>query len=288
MFNQILVSAIALGAVYALIAIGFTIVFATKRLVNFAHGEFVMLGGVLSIMYYQTVGLPMLLAIAAAIVTVAVMAVAIYFVVVDIKGDDTLSQVMITLGLAIAIKGAAEVTVGTSTLFLPPLSTAATWSVGSLFINPQAVWLLIVLVVVALGLAALLKWTWLGISMRAVAENSYASVLMGMSPKKAGAASFVIAGVLGAIAGALVTPISSTSYDNGLFFGLKGFAAAILGGIGNPLGAVIGGLILGLCEAFSAGYLSSAYKDAITLSLLFLILMFFPRGILGGKTITKL
>ncbi|MEI5682606.1 branched-chain amino acid ABC transporter permease [Mesorhizobium sp. CCNWLW179-1] len=287
MFNQILISAVALGAVYALIAVGFTIVFATKRLVNFAHGEFVMMGGILSVVFYQF-GLPLVPAMVLAVLAVGVAAAAIYLIVVDIKTEDTLSQVMITLGLAIAIKGAVEMTAGKSPMFLPALSSAATWSVGGLFINPQAVWLMLALILASLGLAALLRWTWLGVSMRAVAENNYASILMGMSPRRIGAASFVLAGVLGALAGSLLTPIASTAYDNGLFLGLKGFAAAILGGMGSPLGAVLGGLLLGLCEAFSAGYISSAYKDAITLSMLFVVLMFFPQGIFGGKAIRKL
>lgn len=287
MFNQILISAVALGAVYALIAVGFTIVFATKKLVNFAHGEFVMLGGVLAVVFHK-MGLPLIPAITLAVLAVGATAALIYLIVVDIKSEDTLSQVMITLGLAIAIKGAVELTVGKSPMFLPPLSSTPTWALGGLFINPQAVWLMLALVIASLGLTALLRWTWLGISMRAVAENQYASTLMGMSPRWVGAAAFVLAGVLGALAGAMLAPIASTSYDNGLFLGLKGFAAAILGGIGNPIGAVVGGLLLGLCEAFSAGYISSAYKDAITLSMLFVVLMFFPQGIFGGTAIRKL
>ncbi|GGC65033.1 branched-chain amino acid ABC transporter permease [Chelatococcus reniformis] len=288
MITQIVISALSLGAVYALIAIGFTIVFATKRIINFAHGEFVMLGGVLAVYFSQTLGLPMAAALLATVVCVAAIALVLYLLVLDQKAGDPLAQVMITLGLAIAIKGAVEVTIGKSTLFLPPLSSAATWPVFGIFISPQAAWIVLTLVVLSLGLAVVLRTTWLGLSMRAVALDPYAAVLMGVAPRWIAASSFAIAGFFGAAAGALVAPIASASYDNGLFLGLKGFGAAILGGIGSPIGAVVGGLILGLTEALSAGYLSSAYKDAITLSLLFVVLMLFPQGLLGGRALKKL
>jgi branched-chain amino acid transport system permease protein len=288
MIAQILVSALTLGAIYALIAIGFTIVFATKRIINFAHGEFVMLGGVLSVYFAQALALPLAVAVLIAIACVGLVALLIYLLALDRRSDDMLSQVMITLGLAIAIKGAVQITIGKSTLFLPPFSSASRWSFFGFFVNPQAAWIMGALGVLAGALAVVLRTTWLGLSMRAVALNSYASILMGITPRRVAASSFVIAGVLGGAAGAFLAPIASASYDNGLFLGLKGFAAAVLGGIGSPLGAVVGGLLLGLTEAISAGYISSTYKDAITFSVLFLVLMFFPQGLLGGKILQKL
>ena len=288
MIGQILISAITLGAVYALIAIGFTIVFATKRIINFAQGEFVMLGGVLAVYFYQTVGLPMPLALLVTLACVAVAAAVLYLLVLDQQSHDPLSQIMITLGLAIAIKGAVQITIGKGTLFLPPLSGVTHWSAFGLYINPQAAWIVVALLAFVGALAFVLRTTWLGLSMRAVALNPYAAVLMGVTPRWVAASAFVIAGLFGAAAGALLAPIASASYDNGLFLGLKGFGAAVLGGIGSPLGAVVGGVLLGLTEAISAGYISSAYKDAITLSLLLLVLMFFPQGLLGGRNLTKL
>ncbi len=288
MLGQIIVSAITLGAVYTLIAIGFTIVFATKEIINFSHGEFVMLGGVLAAWLSQTAGLPMLVALPATILIVSAFALLMYVLTLNETVADPLSQVMITLGLAIAIKGLVQVTIGKGTMFVPPLSQTARLSIGGLFVNPQALWIVGALVLLVSGLLILLRTTWLGLSMRAVALDSYAAVLMGVTPRRAAAAAFVVAGMFGAAAGALLAPIASASYDNGLFLGLKGFAAAVLGGIGSPAGAVVGGLLLGFAETISAGYISSTYKDAITLSLLFLTLMFFPQGLLGGKAIRKL
>jgi len=288
MISQILISALTLGAVYALIAIGFTVVFATKRIINFAHGEFVMLGGVLSVYYSQSLGLPLALAVPVAIASVAIAALVIYFLALDQPASTPISQVMITLGLAIAIKGAVQITIGKGTLFLPTFTAAAHWSAFGVFINPQAIWVFGALAALVGALTIALKTTWLGLSMRAVALDPYAATLMGVTPRRVAAAAFVIAGVFGGAAGAFLAPIASASYDNGLFLGLKGFAAAILGGIGSPVGAVIGGVLLGLTEAISAGYISSSYKDAITFGVLFLVLMFFPQGLLGGRTLQKL
>lgn len=288
MIAQILISGVALGAAYALIAIGFTIVFATKRIINFAHGEFVMLGGVLAVYLSQAIGLPMAIAILLTLACVAIGAAILYLVVLDRQAGDPLSQIMITLGLAIAIKGLVQVAIGKGTLFLSPLSSVTHWSAFGLYLNPQAAWIICTLVVFVTALAAIFRTTWLGLSMRAVALNPYAAVLMGVAPRWVAASAFVIAGLFGAAAGALLAPIASASYDNGLFLGLKGFGAAVLGGLGSPLGAVVGGLLLGLAESISAGYISSAYKDAITLSMLLLVLMFFPQGLLGGRNHTKL
>src|ERR1700730_7631247 len=138
MIAQILVSALTLGAIYALIAIGFTIVFATKRIINFAHGEFVMLGGVLSVYFAQALALPLAVAVLIAIACVGLVALLIYLLALDRRSDDMLSQVMITLGLAIAIKGAVQITIGKATLFLPPFSSASRWSFFGFFVNPQA------------------------------------------------------------------------------------------------------------------------------------------------------
>jgi branched-chain amino acid transport system permease protein len=288
MIAQILISGVTLGAVYALIAIGFTIVFATKRIINFAHGEFVMLGGVLAVYFSQTLHLPMTVALLLTLASVGIAAALLFLWVLDRQSDDPLSQIMITLGLAIAIKGVVQLVIGKGTMFLPPLSEETHWSAFGLFVNPQAFWIVCALVLFAIALGLAFRLTWLGLSMRAVALNPYAAVLMGVVPRWVGASAFMIAGIFGAAAGALLAPIASASYDNGLFLGLKGFGAAVLGGIGSPLGAVVGGLVLGVTEAVSAGYISSSYKDAITLSLLLLVLMLFPQGLLGGRQLTKL
>ena len=133
----------------------------------------------------------------------------------------------------------------------------------------------------------LFRRTWLGRAMRASSENPRAALLMGISPKNMSTVAFAMAGAMGGLAGALIAPIASANYDSGLFFGLKGFSAAVLGGLGSPVGAVLGGLLLGLIESFTAGYLSSSYKDALALTLLILMLLLRPSGLLGSKEVKR-
>lgn len=289
MIYQIVVSGLTLGAIYALIAIGFTIVFSTMKLINFAHGEFVMAGGLVYGFLHFAVGMPVLAAAGLSLALCCLFGWLVY--VLGVKGVDSsnhIAQVMITLGLGITAKGIAQVVIGKNTVFPPALPGLPPLAMGGITIAPQSLWIVIALVLFMAALYLVLKYTWLGLSMRAVAINGYAAVLMGISPIRTSAAAFVVAGLLGGAAGILLAPLASASYDNGIFLGIKGFAAAILGGIGNPVGAVIGGLVLGLAEAVAAGYISSIYKDAITLSLLLVILLLRPQGLIGEKLPQKL
>lgn len=289
MLGQIVVSGITIGAIYALIAIGFTIVFATNRVVNFAHGEFVMAGGMLYAYFTGVQHLP----IAPAFLLAAVLSGAIAWLVYqvglsDVDRDNHIAQVMITLGAGIALKGAAQVLLGKDTLFPPAFSGPASVAIGPLAVSSQALWIAGGLLAFLLALHVLLKYTRLGASMRAVSINHYAATLMGISPGRAAAMAFVMAGVIGGAAGGLLAPLASTHYDNGIFLAIKGFAAAIVGGIGSPLGAVVGGLVLGLTESLAAGYVSSVYKDVVSLALLLFVLILRPQGLLGRALPQKL
>ncbi len=289
MLGQIVVSGITIGAIYALIAIGFTIVFATNRIVNFAHGEFVMAGGMLYAYFTGVQHLPIAAAFLLATVLSGAIAWFVYQVgLSDVDRDNHIAQVMITLGAGIALKGAAQVWLGKDTLFPPAFSGPASVAVGPLTVSSQALWIAGGLLIFLLALQLLLKYTKLGASMRAVSLNHYAATLMGISPGRAAAMAFVIAGVIGGAAGGLLAPLASTHYDNGIFLAIKGFAAAIVGGIGSPLGAVVGGLVLGLTESLAAGYVSSVYKDVVSLALLLFVLILRPQGLLGRALPQKL
>ena len=289
MLGQIVVSGITIGAIYALIAIGFTIVFATNRVVNFAHGEFVMAGGMLYAYFTGVHHLPIAPAFLLAAVLSGFIAWVVYQVgLSDVDRDNHVAQVMITLGAGIALKGAAQVWLRKDTLFPPAFSGPASVAVGPLTVSSQALWIAGGLLVFLLALQVLLKYTKLGASMRAVSLNHYAATLMGISPGRAAATAFVIAGVVGGAAGGLLAPLASTHYDNGIFLAIKGFAAAIVGGIGSPLGAVVGGLVLGLTESLAAGYVSSVYKDVVSLALLLFVLILRPQGLLGRALPQKL
>jgi branched-chain amino acid transport system permease protein len=288
-FEQVVVSGLTVGAIYALIAIGFTIVFSTVRIVNFAHGEFVMVGGVLYAWLSVVHQIPLWLAIPMAIAGCIVVAWLSYeLCLTGMHKDNHIAQVMVTLGLGVTIKGLAQVFIGKDMQFPPSFSSGAPLTLGAISISQQSIW-----IVGSLGVLLGLLWTVMqktriGKGMRAVAINHYAAVLMGISPKRAAIIAFVLAGLTGGAAGALLAPMASAHYDNGMALGIKGFAAAILGGFGNPIGAVVGGVILGLVESLTAGYLSSAYKDAASLVLLLIILLLRPQGLLGRHLPNKL
>jgi branched-chain amino acid transport system permease protein len=289
MLEQVVVSGLTLGAIYALIAIGFTIVFSTVRIVNFAHGEFVMAGGVLYAWLNIVHQIPVAVAIPLAIAGCVVLAWLSYeLCLAGMNKDNHIAQVMVTLGLGITIKGLAQVFIGKDTQFPPTFTSGTPVAIGSVSIAQQSIWIVGSLAVMLGLLWALLQKTRVGKGMRAVAINHYAAVLMGISPKRAAIIAFALAGLIGGAAGALLAPVASAHYDNGIFLGVKGFAAAILGGLGNPVGAVVGGLILGLTESLTAGYVSSVYKDAVSLVLLLAILLLRPQGLLGRRLPTKL
>jgi len=289
MLEQVVVSGLTLGAIYALIAIGFTIVFSTVRVVNFAHGEFVMDGGVLYAWLNIVHQIPVAVAIPLAVAGCVVLAWLSYeLCLAGMNKDNHIAQVMVTLGLGITIKGLAQVFIGKDTQFPPTFTSGAPVSIGAVSIAQQSIWIVGSLAVMLGLLWALLQKTRVGKGMRAVAINHYAAVLMGISPKRAAIIAFALAGLIGGAAGALLAPVASAHYDNGIFLGVKGFAAAILGGLGNPVGAVVGGLILGLTESLTAGYVSSVYKDAVSLVLLLAILLSRPQGLLGRRLPNKL
>jgi branched-chain amino acid transport system permease protein len=282
--QQILLSGLTVGAIYALIAIGFTIVFSTVRIVNFAHGEFVMAGGMVYAYLYTAHQVPALAAVGIAIAACMVLAWLVYELgLAGMDKDNHIAQVMVTLGVGITLKGLAQVFLGKDTQFPPAFSTGSPIAIGTATIPLQTLWIAGSLVVLLLGLYALLQHTRAGKGMMAVSINHYAATLMGISPRRSAVIAFVIAGLIGGTAGALLAPVASAHYDNGIFLGIKGFAAAILGGLGSPLGAVLGGLILGLTESLTAGYVSSVYKDAVSLVLLLAILLLRPQGLIGKR-----
>jgi branched-chain amino acid transport system permease protein len=178
--------------------------------------------------------------------------------------------------------------IGKDTQFPPAFTSGPPLAVASVSISQQSIWIVGSLAVMLGLLWALLQKTRVGKGMRAVAVNHYAAVLMGISPKRAAIIAFALAGLIGGAAGALLAPVASAHYDNGIFLGVKGFAAAILGGLGNPVGAVLGGLLLGLTESLTAGYVSSVYKDAVSLVVLLAILLSRPQGLLGQRLPNKL
>ncbi len=285
---QYLTSGLTVGASYGLTALGFTIIFNTTGIINFAQGEFVMLGGMFSVFMIKWFGLPLWLAIPAAVAaTVIIGGIIERFTIRPVKDSPTINLIIITIGLSILIRGLAMWVWGKNTFALEPFSGNAPLTFAGASIMPQTLWVLAISMVILAGLKAFFSTSIIGKGMLACSVDSKAAFLVGISVPKMVLMSFMISAFVGAMGGAILAPITLTAYDVGIILGLKGFAACILGGLGNPFGAAAGGLILGVVESFGAGYLSSAYKDAFAFIILLLLLFVRPSGLFGQKDVKR-
>ena len=283
-FLQFLFSGITVGATYALAALGFTLIYNASNVINFAQGEFIMLGGMLAVVFTQA-GLPLPAALALAIIVPAIVGVLNEKLAIEpVKGAETVTLIIITIGASLVIRGLTAVFLGKNTHSLPPFSGDAPIEILGATLLPQSLWVLGVTALVVVALWYFFNRTLQGKAMLATSVNRLAAELVGINTGWVLFMSFAMSAALGALGGILLTPITMTSYDVGIMLGLKGFVAAVLGGLGNGLGAVVGGLLVGILEAMGAGYISSAYKDAIPFVLILFILFFMPRGLFGGKS----
>jgi len=280
---QFLLSGLTVGAIYALVALGFCIIYNASHVINFAQGEFVMIGGMATASLLGA-GLPLAFAALGAVALAALVGMALArFAVQPARGASVVTLIIITIGAAILLRGLASIVWDKRIHALPAFSGDQPINVAGATLAPQSLW---VIGVTALAVAALWGFfnrTLSGKAILAVSHNRLAAQLVGISVQRVLLVSFALSAALGALAGILIGPITFTSWDVGLLLGLKGFAAAILGGMGSGPGAVVGGLTLGLLESLGAGYLSSAYKDAIAFIVMLAVLMLMPGGLLGGR-----
>lgn len=281
---QFLFSGVTVGAVYALVALGFTIIYNASDVVNFAQGEFVMLGGMITVFAYGA-GAPLPLAALAAIVATASLGVAMNKLAIEpARGAPVVSLVIITIGVSIFIRGVTQLVFGKQIHTIPSFSGDDPIRILGATILPQSLWVIFGAVAVFIGLWLFFTRTLLGRAVLATSNNRLAAQLVGINTPFVMTLSFAMSAGIGALAGVLVTPITMTSYDVGLAFALKGFAAAMLGGMGNPKGALVGGFLLGLLEGLTAGYISSQYKDAAAFIVILAVLFFMPQGLFGRKS----
>jgi branched-chain amino acid transport system permease protein len=286
-FLQFCSSGLTVGAVYALVALGFTIIFNASDVVNFAQGEFVMLGGMVTVAL-TAAGVPLLAAALAAIAVAALVGLALHRLAIEPAGGASpIGLIIITIGASIFIRGIAQVIFDKQFHKLPAFSGDAPFELMGATILPQSLWVLGGAAAIVAALHAFFGLTLIGKAVAATAANRLAARLVGINTTAMMTFCFALAGAIGAVAGILVTPITLTSYNVGTLLALKGFAAGMLGGIGNPLGAVLGGLLLGLIEAFGAGYLSSAYKDGIAFIVILVVLVALPRGLIGRRSVER-
>lgn len=284
---QFVAGGLTAGAIYALVALGFSIVFNASGAINFAQGEFVMIGG-MSAVSLLALGLPLPLAVLLALVAAVFVGLLLEKLAIEpARGAGTVTLIIITIGASLFLRGLAHLVWDKRIHALPAFSGDQPIMIAGATVLPQSLWVLGVTALAVLLLSWFFGRTLFGKAMLATSYNPLAARLMGIQTRTVMLASFGLAALLGALGGVLTAPITLTSYDSGVMLGLKGFSAAMLGGLGSFPGAVLGGLVLGLLEALSAGFVSSAYKDAIAFVVILLVLFLLPGGLLGARRIER-
>jgi branched-chain amino acid transport system permease protein len=277
---QFLLGGLVVGSIYGLIGVGFTCIFNVTGIVNFAQGDFAMIGAMSGIALIAG-GIPMPVALLLAIVLTCLVAAVIERTAIRPVCGDVMRGIVVTIGIGVVLQGIAAILWGTDAQPMPAFSGEKPLRVFGATIVPQSLWVIGTAVALMIVLDLFFRRTYLGQMFRACAMNPFAAQIVGMRTDTMSLIGFIMSGALGATAGIIVAPIALTQYDSGLSLGIKGFVACIVGGFGNPIGAAVGGLMLGVMEAFAAGYVSSGYKNAIAFVLLLAFLLFRPGGLLG-------
>ncbi len=268
---QYLATGLTVGGAYALIALGFVMVYGVTRVINFAQGEFVMLGA-LGMATLSGRGVGVVPAFLLSVAGVAALAALLERVAIHpLRGAPPLAILIVTIGASIALRGGALVVWGTDPLGVPPFTAGPPVTLLGAVIVRQALWVLAIAALVFAGLWFFFTRTYAGTAVRACALNPRGARLMGIRVERAHRFAWALSGALGATAGAVIGPITYATYDMGLMLGLKGFVAAVLGGLVSPAAAIAGGFLLGVLESLSAGFLSSGYKDAVAFLILILL-----------------
>jgi branched-chain amino acid transport system permease protein len=289
LLSQYLVAGITYGTIYAIVAIGFNIIYNATGIINFAQGEFVMLGGMIAVSLHAVMPLPA--AILAAVLAAMIIGAVIEIIFIRwLISPSVLRMIIITIGVSIFIREAALHIWGEGVRALPYFtgSEITAISVGDVHISPQVLWVTGISAVMVMLLTFFFSYTLLGRQMRACSANRDAARLCGISAKNMVTLSFVLSAGIGALAGCVVSPITYVQYDSGTGLALKGFTVAILGGLGNSTAAIAAGLILGILESFSVWVLPAAFKDVVSISILLLILFIRPSGIFGSVEASRL
>jgi branched-chain amino acid transport system permease protein len=289
LFVQYLVSGLIYGCIYSAVAIGFNIIYNATGIINFAQGEFAMLGGMIASELAPRMSLAA--AVAAAVVLTAVSGVAIERVFLRrVARGGVLKMIIVTIGLSILIREAALLAWGESVRTLPFFSGNEVSSIAFLgaHFSPQVLWvaLTIALIVAALGL--FFKFTLTGKAMRGCSANRDGASLCGIRPDALVTLAFGMSAAIGAVAGCVVAPLTQTNYAIGNVLAIKGFTVAAFGGLGNSAAAVGAGLILGTLESFSIIVVPEAYKDVVTIILLLAVLFVKPSGLFGSAAANAL
>jgi branched-chain amino acid transport system permease protein len=284
-FLQLLLAGLSVGAVYALVAMGFTVIFSVSEVINLTQGEFAALSGLVAISAVAH-GVPLAVALVLAIIVAVGVALAVRLVLSPVRKMTTLLSIMLTLGLSTALKATMLLIWGPEARGLDPFpgTDFVVWGVS---VRGQDLWIIGVTAVASVTVAWFYERTLTGKALRACAEQPTAARLVGISVSSAALLSFGIAGLLGGVAGVLASPVYFSAWDTGLALGLKGFVAAALGGLTSIRGAIAGALVLGALESLVAGYVDTGFRDAVALVVLIVVLVARPGGILRQHSVAR-
>lgn len=281
---QYILTGLSNGAIYALIGFGFAVIYNSTGIINFAQGEFVMLGGILTVFFLAFFHLPLMPSILLAIVVSTVVGILFErFAIRPLKNAQPLHLIIITIGASIFIRGAAMLIWGKDTHALPAFSSNDPLYIAGATILPQHLWIFGVTVLIIIASRIFFNHSVVGKAMLACSYNPRAAGLVGINVRNMVLLSFAISAAIGSLAGIIIAPLTMTSYDVGVMLGLKGFCAVIIGGMSSGMGTIMGGFLLGLLEALGAGFISASYKDAIAFIILLLILFIRPEGLFKQK-----
>lgn len=285
---QYLFSGITSGAIYAVIAVGFSMLYNSTKLINFAHGEFVMLGAMCMVTLHHAAQVPLLPALLFSVAAVAAMGILFERLAIrTVKHPEPIVLIIITVGASIFLKGAGMLVWGKDAHTMPPFSGHPPLDIAGAKLLAQSIWIVLIVLLLAAALHLFYRKTLTGKAMEACAISKKAAWLVGIPSKSMVLLAFGLSTGMGAVAGAIIAPITMCSYDMGTMLGLKGFCAAMLGGLGSLWGSLIGGFLLGILESLGVGLISSGLKDAIAFLVLLLILYIRPGGIIRSADVER-
>lgn len=281
---DVLIIGITLGCVYGLVAIGFTLIYATTGVINFAQGTFVMVAGVVAAVasheWQWSLAAALSLGVLAAMLAGVALAVGM-IIPLWRRGAREFTTILATLMFLVLVENVVLNLVGSTPLTVPPISRSFELRIAGNVFQSQALWVVCSLVVLAFLLTVFLTRGRLGLAMRACSFDKTTSRLLGISPYRVAIAACVLSALIGGVGGVLIAPMQFTSYSIAGTYSIKGFLAAVIGGLGSIRGAIIGGILVGLFQAFIGTYVTSSYLDIFVLAILIGILLIRPRGIFG-------
>ncbi|WP_144114253.1 branched-chain amino acid ABC transporter permease [Paraburkholderia sp. BCC1886] len=286
---QLAIAGLTMGCIYAIVAVGFNVVYKATGAINFAQGEWLMAGGMIASALHGA-GWPVWASCVAAPAACALLGWICDRLVMPFVNrsgsNNPFTLTLVTIGVGLSLRSAVMMTLGKDPHGLPGL-TPGTVSLAGIAVDAQALWLMGIALAFIVATHLFFEYTLAGRAMRACAAEPGAAALMGVPVERTVSWAFVLAALAGGVAGVIVTPLTFVSYDSGTLFGFKGFAAAMLGGLGGLRGALLGGLLLGLLESFASGLVSSHFRDAVSFVCLLLVLFVRPHGLFGRADIVK-